>query len=362
MLRRIPAFLFSAVFCLRAIAAPSPAPSASPTATPASQPPTESIINAMPAADLQQAVQLLKSNYINPEALNETELGRATLYGVLEKIGPGATLFAERAPQPNESTNPFYSDVIEGHIGYLRFGALTQPNLQALDASLQNMRVKKVDAVVIDLRASPATNDFAIAAEFAKRFVGKGKPLFTLRRASAKQERAFTNDRDPAYDRLMLVLADSETSGPAEVLAGLLRLHNKALVIGQPTSGQAVEFSDLPLNSGRTLRVAVAEAVLPDGRSVFPGGVKPDLAVEMAIPDKQIVFQQSVEKGMGPFIFEAERPHLNEAALLSGRNPEIEAAEAAQRRRSSPDKPATRDPVLQRAVDVITSLAFFQQR
>ncbi|MDQ6860510.1 MAG: S41 family peptidase [Verrucomicrobiota bacterium] len=319
------------------------------------------MIDSMPTADLQQAVQLLKSNYINPEAVNETELARATLYGLLERIGPGVTLFAERAPQPNESTNPFFGEVIEGHIGYLRLGALTPPNLQALDASLQNMRAKKIDAAVIDLRASPATNDFTIAGEFAKRFVGKGKPLFTLRRASAKQERVFTNDRDPAYDQLMIVLADGETSGPAEVIAGLLRLQNKALVIGQPTPGQAVEFSDLPLNGGRTLRVAVAEAVLPDGHSIFPSGVKPDLPVEMPLPDKRIVFQQSAEKGMGPFIFEAERPHLNEAALLSGRNPELEAAEAAQRRKGSAEKPAARDPVLQRAVDVITSLAIFQQ-
>jgi Peptidase family S41 len=314
----------------------------------------------MSAADLQQAIQVLKSNYIKPDALSETELDRATVFGLLERIGPGVMLFAERAPQPNESTNPGYGELIEGHIGYLRFGALTPANLQALDTHLQNMRAKKVDAAVIDLRATPATNDFAVAAEFAKRFTAKGKPLFTLRRASAKQERAFTNDRDPAYDGLVLVLADSDTSGPAEAIAGLLRLHNKALIIGQPTAGQAVEFSDLALNGGRVLRVAVAEAVLPDGRSLFPDGVKPDLPVEMSPIDKRAIFQQSAEKGMSQFIFEAERPHLNEAALLSGRNPELEAAEA--RRRNANDKPALRDPVLQRAIDVITSLAIYQQR
>lgn len=315
----------------------------------------------MSAADLQQAVQLLRTNYINPDALSETELERATLCGLLERIGPGVTLFAERPPQANETTNPFYGEFIEPHIGYLRLGALTPANLQALDAALQNVRAKKTDAIVIDLRATPATNDFALAADYAKRFTAKGKPLFSLRRASAKQERAFNNDRDPAFDGLMIVLADGDTVGPAEAIAAVLRLHNKALIIGQATLGQAVEFSDLPLNGGRVLRVAVAETILPDGKSLFPGGVKPDLPVEMPAPDKRLVFEQSLEKGMSQFVFDTERPHLNEAALLAGRNPDLEAAEAA-RRRNNADKPTTRDLVVQRALDVITSLAIYQQR
>ncbi len=316
----------------------------------------------MPGADLQQAIQLLKSNYIKPEALNETEVQRATLSGLLERLWPGAMLLPEKASAPNESTNPFHGELLENHIGYLRLGALTTPNLQALDRELQNLRAKKADAILIDLRASPATNDFALAAEFAKRFVAKGKPLFALRRANTKSERAFANDRDPGFDRLMIVLVDAETAGPAEAIAGALRLQNRAMIIGLPTAGQAVEFSDLPLNGGRVLRAAVAEAVLPDGHSLFPGGVKPDLPVEMPLGDKRTVFAQSAEKGVGPFVFEAERPHLNEAALLAGRNPEIEAAEAAQRRRNGPpEKPLVRDLVLQRALDVITSLAIYQQ-
>ncbi len=316
----------------------------------------------MNSVDLQQTIQLLKNNYINPEALSDTELDRATLFGVLDRLGPGLMIFAARAPQPNESTNPFFGEILEGHIGYVRFGALSQANLQALDAELQMLRAKKADALVIDLRASPATNDFAIAAEFAKRFVAKGKPLFSLHKASAKGDRNFVADRDPAYTGLMILLADDETSGPAEAIAGVLHLYNKALIIGEPTAGQAVEYSDLPLNGGRILRVAVAEAILPEGKPLFPGGLKPDLAVEMPALEKRIVFQQSLEKGMGPFIFESERPHLNEAALLAGRNPDIETMEAAQRRKSGADKPPARDPVLQRAIDIVTSLAIYQQR
>jgi hypothetical protein len=334
------------------------------TATPSAgaTPAASAIIDSMGAADLQQAIQLLKANYINPDALNETELNRAMLLGVLTRLGRGVMLLSERAPEVSEATNPFYGEILEGHIGYLRLGALTAPNLQALDANLQTYNGKKIDAVVIDLRASPTTNDFAMAAEFAKRFCGKGKLLFTLRKVAGKQERAFTSEREPAYRGLTIVLADGDTSGPAEVLGGALQLYTKALVIGQPTAGRAVEYSDLPLNGDRMLRAAVGEAILPEGRTVFPGGLKPNLPVEMSVADKRQIFEQSAESGMSQFVFESERPHLNEAALLAGRNPELDAIEASQRRGRNSEKSAPRDVVLQRAVDVVTSLSIYQQR
>ena len=316
----------------------------------------------MGPADLQQAIQLLKSNYINPDALNETELNRAMLSGVLSRLGRGVMLLPERAPEASEATNPFFGEILDGHIGYLRLGVLTPANLQALDANLQTYPSKKINAVVIDLRASPTTNDFAIAAEFAKRFCGKGKLLFALRKAAGKQDRAFTSDRDPSFQGLMIVLADGETAGPAEALAGVIRVNTKALIIGQPSAGRAVEYADLPLNGGRMLRAAVGEAVLPENRGLFPGGLKPDLPVEMSAADKRQIFQQSLQSGMSQFVFESERPHLNEAALLAGRNPEIDALEVSQRRGRNSEKAPPRDLVLQRAVDVVTSLAIYQRR
>jgi hypothetical protein len=60
---------------------------------------------------------------------------------------------------------------------------------------------------------------------------------------------------------------------------------------------------------------------------------------------------------MAPFVFEPERPHFNEAALIAGTNPELENR---QQRRAPEEN--LHDVVLQHAVDVITSLAVFQKR
>lgn len=343
--------------------APSPSPSATKPAakaTPSPTPTTEDLINSLNPADLQAAISLLKSNFTNPDLLTDAELNRATLEGLLMRLSHGLMLLPS-APQAAPE-NPFYSEIIDGHIGYLRLGSLTSANLQAMDKKLGEFAGKKIDALIVDLRSSLLTNDFAAAAEFAKRFTIKGKPLFSLRKPGARQERTFTSDRDPLYQGMMMILADGDTAGPAEALAAAIRYYDKALIIGQPTAGRAVEYSDLPLPSGKILRVAVAEAVLPENRQLFPEGLKPDLPVEMSPADKRQIFQLSAEKGLSPFIYETERPHLNEAALLAGTNPELDAAEAAQRRGGRAQEKLPRDPVLQRAIDLVTSLAIYQKR
>ncbi len=333
----------------------SPSPSATPTAT--------DLINSLGAADLQAAITLLKSNFTNPDAITETELNRATIEGLMTRLPNGVKLLPNRESAPTEAPTPLYSEILDGHIGYLRLGSLNSANLQAMDKSLSNFTGKKVDALVVDLRASSGTNDFAAAAEFARRFCPKGKALFTLRKPAARQDRVFNSDRDPAFRGLIMVLADGETAGGAEALAAASRVYDKALLVGQPSAGRAAEYSDLALPGGKILRVAVAEMVSPEGHSLFPDGVKPDLPVEMSVTDKLQIFQLSSEKGMGPFVYQAGRPHMNEAALLAGTNPELEAVEAAQQRRGrAPEKPPAHDPVLQRALDVVTSLEIYQKR
>jgi hypothetical protein len=333
----------------------SPSPSVTPTAT--------DLINSLGAADLQAAIALLKSNFTNPDAITETELNRATVQGLMTRLPNGVKLLPNRESAPTEAPTPLYSEILDGHIGYLRLGSLNSASLQAMDRSLGNFAGKKVDALVVDLRASSGTNDFAVAAEFAKRFCPKGKALFILRKLAARQDRVFNSDRDPAFRGLIMVLADGDTAGGAEAVAAALRVYDKALLAGQPSAGRAAEYSDLTLPGGKILRVAVAEMVSPEGHSLFPDGIKPDLPVEMSIADKLQIFQLSGERGMGPFVYQAGRPHMNEAALLAGTNPELEAVEAAQQRRGrAPEKPPAHDPVLQRALDVVTSLEIYQKR
>src|SRR5207245_10471522 len=130
---------------------PSPSPSATPT--------TEDLINSLGQVDLQAVITLLKSNFTNPDAITDTELNRATVEGLMIRLPHGMVLLPNKESAPMEAPSALYSEVLGGHIGYLRLGSLNSANLQAMDKSLSNFAGKKVDALIVDLRSSEGTND-----------------------------------------------------------------------------------------------------------------------------------------------------------------------------------------------------------
>ncbi len=326
----------------------------SPSAKPSASVEAKTLVDSLAPAEIDETIRALKSNFVNPAALKDQEISRATLEGLLARLRGGAVLLPGKTN--GETSAAFYSEVLGNHIGYVRIGSLTSDNLRSLDKALADFAVKKVDAMVIDLRAT-ASSDFDLAAEMTKRFVAKGKTLWTVHKTAAHQDRVFTNDRDPVFQGTMMGLVDGEVSGAAEAMAAALKAHAQMLLIGQASAGRAVEYSDFPLTSGKILRVAVGEVIGPNGQSLFPGGIKPDLAVELSPAQKHQIFALSAQRGLAPFVFEGERPHFNEAALIAGTNPELETRQQRRNREEN-----LHDAVLQRAVDVITSLAVFQKR
>src|SRR6516225_5376856 len=162
-------------------ALPPPSPSATPT--------MEELVETLGPADLQAFITLLKANFTDPEAITDTELNRATVEGLLVRLPRGITLLATKENVPaGAAPGAFYSELIAGRTGYVRLGALNNANLQALDKALTGFAVKKVNDLIVDLRASSATSDFLLATEFAKRFCPKGKPIFTMRKRTGRQD------------------------------------------------------------------------------------------------------------------------------------------------------------------------------
>ena len=344
-------------------AAPAPKPAAKPRPSPkpGEPPTTRSAVDSLGDAALDQLIPLLKDNYIDPDALSDDELKRATVQGILDRIAPGASIV--EAPAAGESqASPFRAEILDGRIGYARLGATTPGNVGELDAALQNFADKKLGSLVLDLRATPPSAEFEQTAEVCRRFAPKGKVLFSVKKPNIKQEQILTSKDDPKYAGIVVVLTDRDTAGNAEVIAAVLRTHVRAMVIGQQTKGEAVEFAELPLPGGKLLRVAVAEVALPDNVAVFPGGVKPDLAVDVTQETTNEVLKRELEKGVSEFVFETERPRMNEAALVAGTNPELDAIQAAQKARGEKPKAPLRDAALQRAVDFITTIAIYEKK
>jgi len=317
--------------------------------------PLRETINSLDAPQVQKALDALQANFLSPAALEENSRQKALLEGLIRRLAPGAKILTEGAQMPAPEPVAFLAEILDDRAGYVRPGKLDAGTLSQLDAALANFSEKKLPAVILDLRAVSGGSAFEAAADFARRFCPKGRMLFSIQKPSAKQERILTSNQAPSHEGILVVLTDSDTSGAAEALAATLRANAGALLVGCDTSGEAVEFSDVDLGGGKSLRVAVSQVVLPENLTIFPGGVKPDIAISLPPGALAEIQAATKDKGVSQFVFDVERPRLNEAALVASTNPEIE-------RTRDPARAPLRDTVLQRAMDLVTAISFYKRQ
>ncbi len=334
-----------------------------PAALPPPKPVAQESMTPQEAADvigedeLKGIIETLRATYVRPAELEEPALSRARLHGLLQRMGNGARIFSGPS-QASAEVQPFRATMLPNDIAYIRIGALGPDAVANLDVTLEAYK-KPPGALVLDLRATPPHADFEQAAEVCRRFCPKGRILFSIKRTRANDEEVLTSRMDPLYRGPLVVLVDGDTSGSGEVIAAVLRTHLGAYIIGNQTKGEAAQFEEIALDKGRVLKVAVGEVTLPDATPVFPGGLRPDLVVDVAQEKTdEYLFAAMQEQDLAAFVTEKERARMNEAALVAGTNPETDAAIEAQRNKAAGKlpKPHLRDVALQRAVDYVTAV------
>jgi C-terminal processing protease CtpA/Prc len=312
------------------------------------------MVDGLSESQTEQAISALTSGFLDPTKTEEKSIRRATLEGLVLRLAPGATITTEDDANREATPGDFLAEILDSRIGYVRLGGLDKASLTQMDSALENFDGNQLRSVILDLRDTATSGDFDIAADFARRFAPKGKILFSIQKPSVKQERILTSNQSPGFDGILVVLTDADTAGAAEALAATLRLNANAMIVGETTAGEAVEFSNVPLGDGKILRVAIAQIVLPETGPIFPSGVSPDIAAALPPRNQAEIFALSREKGVSQFVFETERPHLNEAALVANTNPEIDASLVGRTQQE------TWDSVLQRAVDLVTAISFYR--
>jgi C-terminal processing protease CtpA/Prc len=158
---------------------------------------------------------------------------------------------------------------------------------------------------------------------------------------------------------VLVVLVNTETAEAPEAVAASLQKCAKALVVGDKTAGRAFKYSDVPL-SGAVLRVAVAQVILPDGKEPGENGLTPDISVGLGTASKRDLMRSVTAKGVASVTSEHDRPHLNEAALVSGSNPDVDELQAEQLGRRP--EAVLIDRQLERALDLVTSISIYHAK
>jgi hypothetical protein len=327
-----------------------------------------------------EVISVLKSNYVDRDKLNEKLLNEATVAGLIEALGRGATIVEPEAPSTNGTeavaAEPKLivplarAEVIDPNIAYIRLADVTAATPAALDLELKKFADAKVMGYVLDLRFADGTN-FTAAADIASRFLGDGQTLFTLK-SSEKGVQIFRATSETKADTdltsaPLMLLVNAETRGSAEALAGALRAQDRGIVIGSQTAGSAAGWEDVKLSDGRTLRLATAKIVLPQtnsslpGIDLFPGGITPDVAVKIdAKTEHDVVFEvQTNETLTASLQPRVKKKDLTEAQLVKAFHGQAIDAEGPSTDREHEEEDEiqnVRDVVLQRGVDILKGI------
>jgi len=318
-------------------------------------------VDALSGDDVGKAIAALKESYVQPGALSAPDLERATLQGLLDRLAPEVSLVTGTVGA--EAASPFYSEDYQGKTGYLRLGTLTGENIGKATEVLKDWSGKGVGAVVLDLRGTPESSDYGAGADLARLFCAKGTEMFSLAAGkgtvtgSSQGVTTYSAEAEPVYHGILIVLMDGSDAEAVEAAAASLQKCAKALLVGDRTAGGAFQYRDYPLG-GATLRVAVARVILPDGKEPGEEGLKPDIDVAEGATPKETLMASVTAKGVESVIEEHDLPHLNEAALVAGSNPEVDELEAE----ASGKRPEEGliDRQLEQALDLVTSIGVFE--
>jgi len=341
-------------------ASPSPAPTAA--VPPATAKPLRDLVDELDQGGLQRVIEQLRSSYVDSSALTNQEINQAAVEGLLSRLGPGASLQTKTQTEKPALNRPFKSELIQAQFGYVRLGSFNRNGLSQFDDTLASFRNRGVTGLILDLRTMQPGSDFGLAADILSRFVPKGKVLFNLAEPNNGGEaQAYSSSEDPIFTGPIAVLVSRDDEGTAEAVAGTLREQLHALVIGQKTSGRAVEYEHYPIGDNLVLTVAIKELVIPGEPLIFPDGLTPDIAVPFLKQQQDTVLGLADQNGVADYILDEERPHTNEAALVAGKNPDLDAYEADHASGKSKQQ-HVKDVVLQRAIDFLTAISVFRAK
>ena len=234
------------------------------------------------------------------------------------------------------------SHLEDGNIGYIRitsFNEQTDVGLENAMKSLKQQASNKLVGIVLDLRNNPGgLLDQTVAVSDA--FLDKGEIVSTRGRRPDDAQRYNAHPGDITGGLPAVVLINSGSASASEIVAGALKDHHRAILMGTRSFGKGSVQTIIPLPGHGAMRLTTARYYTPSGRSIQAKGIEPDIVVEAA---------------------KIEHP-ANDADAVAKKTDD------AKRDPDNPEDQATVDPTvigtpddyqLARAVDMLRGIALF---
>ena len=180
------------------------------------------------------------------------------------------------------------SKILKKNIGYLKLNAFNSNSSKQLFDQIKNIENKnKTSGYILDLRNNPG-GLLTQAINVADFFLDDGEIVSTRGRKSIENRRFFAKKGDKVKGKPLIVLINNGSASASEIVAGALKDHKRAIILGSSTYGKGSVQSIIPLKNGGGIRITISKYYLPSGQSISEVGVKPDIFVDDENDDFQI--------------------------------------------------------------------------
>lgn len=216
-------------------------------------------------AQLSDAVSAIKKHSVGSSLIVTVERGGAfkDLTVVIEEIK--MELVSSRFLQDN--------------IGYVRIQSFGKNVSKDFEKQVEDMKSKGMKGLIIDLRSNPG-GALTSAVEIGDYLLGEGT-ILTIRDKSGN-EKEYKSKKGELELPICLLINENSASA-SELIAGALRDHKKAVLIGKKTFGKGVVQSVFDLGDETALRLTTAKYYTPSGECIHGTGVSPDVEIDLPV-------------------------------------------------------------------------------
>ena len=171
------------------------------------------------------------------------------------------------------------SELLEENIGYIRLTSFNDNSSDQIEKQIKKLKKNKnLNSFILDLRNNPGglLNQAIRISDF---FLENGEIVSTKSRKKSDNRKWFAKKGDITDGKTLLVLINYGSASASEIVAGALKDHKRAIVVGENSYGKGSVQSIIPLKNRGAIRLTVAKYYLPSGKSISEVGVRPDIEV-----------------------------------------------------------------------------------
>ncbi|GGZ82431.1 carboxyl-terminal protease [Ignatzschineria indica] len=176
-----------------------------------------------------------------------------------------------------------------GQFAYLSLSRFQEGSSEEIADALLALEIESktanapIQGVILDLRNNHG-GLLSAAIDVADLFLTQGVITYTTGQATQHQKQYLATERELITEIPLIILINQQSASAAEIVAGALQDHQRALIVGENSYGKGSVQYAVPLNNGDAIRYTIARYYTPEGKSIQDEGITPDIF----IPDLKV--------------------------------------------------------------------------